>query len=484
MHVEGSKTTKRLLIPMWVIVLIASIREKVRLKFSRNTAGHRLFDAAGCVQGGINVSSFLQGMVTMRKRDFTCVVTVLGLLLVGHASADDQLYVLHEDGTIHLFDEDGNGVSGSPIELMNGQRAFSMAASPGGRWLYVSDFYGGLHWVNPVSRSTSQGPGPITGSAGHPSVSADRQTVFFGSGNLYGFDASTLTNHGVVVQGTDIFDVHADPIDTLLYADRLSGVIAYNTLNWSPWTLSSPAALRYDMDVLSTGNGVVFVYDDNGTVVVEACDSRTCHMTTITGVSTTTAVIAPGHHNEFYVGTDQGVHPFLVSSNGIADAASFGSSWVRDVAVSDNGDVYVLYDDRIERYGHLGTNGTTLTQFSDGAWRYQLLVVPERKPSGFCLSCFRADLYTLIVEARARYIDLSWWNGREDFDCTDCKEQELAKARKYAEDFLNPFEKGDELSVKDAIYFLQKAEQVTRADAQWVLDELLIQPQKVDLERR
>ena len=418
----------------------------------------------------------------MSKSDFTLIVTVLGLLLVGHALAADQLYVLHEDGTIRVFDENGNGVSGSPIGLTNGQSAFSMAASPGGRWIYVSDVNGGLHWVNPVSRSTSQGAGLITGSAGHPTVSADRQTVFFGSGNLYSFNAATLTNNGVVVQGTDIFDVHADPINTQLYADRLSGVIAYNTLNWSPWTLSSPSSLRYDMDVLSTGDWVVFVYDDNGDVVVKACDFSTCRMTTIAGVSTTTAVIAPGH-NEFYVGTDQGVHPFLVHSNGIADAAPFGGSWVRDVAVGENDDVYVLYDDRIERYGHLGTNGTTLTHFTDGAWRYQLLVVPERKPSDFCLSCFRADFFTLLAEARLRYIHLPWWDGHEAFDCVDCKKEELAEAQKYAEDFLNRFEKGDALTVEDAIYFLQKAEWVTQADAQWVLDELLIQPQESDLER-
>ncbi|MEZ4239813.1 MAG: hypothetical protein R3F59_27375 [Myxococcota bacterium] len=302
-------------------------------------------------------------------------------------------------------------------------------------------------------------------------MSADRQRVVYAAQGVHVFQPSDLWYLGKTVTGAEL--VAASPVDpqvatTVLGPTYSTDLAEYDTAHWNLQQAATSAGLPGQVGYTRTGVPL-HTYFLSGNHYVSACVGGQCTDVPITGLP---RAIADGSSHT-YVATDAGVTRLTVtmaSPPHLLAHPPFGAAEVRSVDVGADDDVYVLYDDHLERRDPDGSHADTFVTFGDGQWRWEVLSVPV-PPAFTCNGCIRIRVSTLVAQAELRGMLHPWPDLQ--LACEDCDEEELAKAKADADAYLD--ELGVEaLTVPMVTTFLAKALELTDAEAAWSLDDLLI----------
>ncbi len=411
--------------------------------------------------------------------------TLLLVLLCQPALAGDRLFVARDD-TITAYDADsGAAISGGSVTL--GASVVDLERSDGGGVIYALDGYGDVTLVRARDFWTVVSPDPLSSSL-DLAVSHDRGSLYGPAGSgLQFLDAAGGGATGSVhlVSGGDLLAVATERGRYVYTWDADSG----DVIAWDPPTGVSGVVATLDFDVstlaVSPYSDIVVAVgpdarhgaslgdpDDPVHVAVYDIGSSRVHRAEIPhAVQPAGVAFSSGNPSKLWVGHDGGVMPLLVTGSGIQlHPSGIGAPWVRDLSATDAGDLYVLYDDRVERHAGGGSAGEAVVSFADEDWRFHLVAVPEpAEPSG--LRVFDRDWTVLSLIVQERELRVPWELREGWLTCDDCDEEELAAAY---EDAATMLEGVEELSVEEVATLLCKLSGEPEVLARAFLDETLL----------
>ncbi len=154
---------------------------------------------------------------------------------------------------------------------------------------------------------------------------------------------------------------------------------------------------------------------------------------------------------KFFVGTDAGYMPTLVTSNSLLFFPQIqGSPEVTDLASTDAGDLYVLYHDHVDLVNNNGTS--SVVQFPGQNWHFQIVAVPTPiAESG--LQPMHPFWWGLLRASEVLKVVLPWDLVSDTIPCAECDEDDMEHAQTAATARL----KGrDALSVDEVVELLVK----------------------------
>jgi hypothetical protein len=433
----------------------------------------------------------------MRRHPRFRILTVAAItiaLSTGSAAAD-RLLVGTFDQRLEVYDTINGSSTVRPfVTLPDGITA--MERSAGGAWLYIVSDFGEMFLVDTRAPTFSTAPGSAGAGAAALAVHPNRSEVYITSGG-----ATVLVQDGA---GAGLVGAVTLSASTTGFIDRLAATHAgdrvyawdRNTGDLREWDLAtggitSVATVPYDiweMGVSADDRLVVLAGPDAWNaaplgdptnpvhvVVYNRQDGQPYHTIIPQGDIPVGLAFDTNNPSKFWVASQSFVQPVLFTTGFTLSPTVIGQALIRDIDANDQGDLYVLYDDKIELYPAAGT-GQTVASLTNGQWRFHLEVVPALEPPSGPMARMRSRWVGLIEAALEQRWRLPWKLRADWINCPGCHKEEIERDYNDALAYLGEVKRDRTLDVAEVMAFLAGTNGSNKATASLFLDELIIEP--------
>jgi hypothetical protein len=318
--------------------------------------------ATGLVHPG---KSFTMRTLTTRA----ALLLACSAVLTHLAAAGDRFFITTEDNEVEVYDSfTGMQVSGSPIALHGG--ACAEGRSIGGRYYYVATSTGRVRVIDSLTLNTILSPDFVPANTGCLTADGGRAAIQFAfhSPNVQLQDALGYGNYGHYSfgQGRLVTEITAlrnasstygadwDTGQLLERSSTTGAVTVAASLGFDVRAITSSRDSRY---VLATGPDTLRAMqlgssgDPTHVAHLDRNTGQVRKFQLIGGGGSANVTFSGRYPWQFFVAGEAGVKAYEFMGNKIyARKNLLGGPFPRDITSDDNGDVYILFDDRVEKW--------------------------------------------------------------------------------------------------------------------------------------